>query len=385
MKKICFFSTSRSELDLIIPLVKILQKKFNTFFILSGDHFNNNINKIVYNLKKEGIVKIFKIKIDNKVNSNFDFANYVGVGICSFSSFLKKINPDILVILGDRIETLSFAIPGLILNKHIVHIHGGEKTKNSIDDVIRNILTKISNTHLASSEEHKNRIIQMGENPKNVYNIGSFGVTNSSTMKYLSRKEIEKKYNFKFKKKNLLVVFHPETRISVKQTVKNFRILLKSLKKINEKDTLLIFNKPNHDPGSSEILNEIKLFCKNNHNTIYVANFGQKNFFSFLKICNALIGNSSSGMIETPYLNKYSINLGLRQKGRKIEKTIFSVEKYETKKIIKSIKKVLSLKSETKIKKKYSINSYYAADKIISKIKLKENLFKEFYDIGFNK
>ena len=237
--KIHIISGGRADYDLLKNLyVKIqkTKKKFNTKFIVTGSHLSRRHGNTIDQIYKDKINVFKKINIRIHSDSPHDISNNISLGIKKFSSFFKKNKTDLIIVLGDRYEIFSAVIAAHISSIPIVHIHGGESTFGAIDDAIRHSITKMANFHFVANEIYKKRVIQLGENPKKVINVGGLGVDNIQIKKLFKKKEIEKKLNIKFLKKNLLITFHPETNSLNKQTIIP---MLKALKKL--KDTNFFF------------------------------------------------------------------------------------------------------------------------------------------------
>jgi len=383
--KIHIISGGRADYDLLKNLyVKIqkTKKKFNTKFIVTGSHLSRRHGNTIDQIYKDKINVFKKINIRIYSDSPHDISNNISLGIKKFSSFFKKNKTDLIIVLGDRYEIFSAVIAAHISSIPIVHIHGGESTFGAIDDAIRHSITKMANFHFVANEIYKKRVIQLGENPKKVINVGGLGVDNIQIKKLFKKKEIEKKLNIKFLKKNLLITFHPETNSLNKQTIIP---MLKALKKL--KDTNFFFTIPNADTYNLRILKEIKYFQKKSKNCKIFNSLGIKMYHSLIKLCDAVIGNSSSGMAEVPYFKKPTINIGNRQDGRIRVKSIIDV-KMEEKNINNAIKKIFSRNFRLELK---NIQSPYgkggASKKIVDylqKIKkkdLKKIKYKIFFDL----
>jgi len=287
-----------------------------------------------------------------------------------------------LVVLGDRFEILSASFAALSQNIPIAHIHGGESTFGSIDEAIRHSITKMSTFHFAATKKYKKRIVQMGENPKRVFLVGSLGVERIKKTKLFSKSNLEKKIRFKFGKKNILTTFHPETLVD--KTRKNaFKFLLQSLKKI--KDTTVIFTLPNADTGSDAIIKMIKNFTKLNKKKYKVfKSMGDKLYLSTMKYSDLVLGNSSSGIIEAPSFKIPTINVGDRQQGRVQAKSIIN-SKLNQSSISKNIKIALSKKIKiNNFKNPYELkNTSEKIFKILKKTKIRNIVKKKFNDIKF--
>ena len=384
MKKICIVTSSRADFGLLKGLI-IKMKRESEFIIkviAAGNHFSKKYGYTYYEIKKN------KIKIDKKIKNYFSSDNALSISkIFSKSLFestkiLKRIDPDLLLVLGDRYEILASVIAANLLRIPVGHIHGGEVTSGALDDVFRHSITKMSHIHFCANKIYKNRIIQLGENPRNVHIVGGLGVESILETKVQTKEDLEKKFKLKFLKNNLLVCFHPET-INKKSTKYQIKVILSALKKIKNK--CLIFTSPGPDSENFFISQEIKKFVKKNANTYFFKSLGQLNYFSFLRHVDGVVGNSSSGILEVPYFNIGTINVGSRQTGRLMSKSIINTN-FKKDKIIYSINKILSKKFKDKLKKMkkdYFYGNGGTSDKIIKILKKKNlnNIFvKHFYD-----
>ena len=376
-KKIWVISGGRAEYFLLESLIHKL-KKFDTTLVLTGSHFFKKYGYTFSQIKKT--IPIKKIKINLKSDSRGEILLFMSKLIQQFTKKMSTNKPDLIMILGDRYEIFSVAVCAMILKIPIANIHGGEITEGAFDDSIRHAITKLSHLHFVTTEKYKNRVIQMGENRKNVHNVGSLGVENTQRIKLLKKKEIEKKLNFTLNKKNLLITFHP---VTLTKNIESIDPLLKSLSKL--RDTNLLFTSPNIDPGNNIILKKIKSFVSRNKNSKLFPSLGQKLYFSCIKVFDGVVGNSSSGIIEVPSFQKGSINIGNRQKGRIAAKNVINCKNNETS-IDLSIKKLLSKKFKEDIKK--NKNPYFQKNtstnivNILKKLSFKDLPYKNFFDLN---
>jgi len=381
--KISIITGSRSEFDLLKNLIFEIKKDkfFKLDLIVTGSHLSNFFGNTVNYIKKN------KLKINKYVNLKIKgdqikhISKSFSIGIKKFSLIFSKSKPDVILVLGDRYEIFSSVISATLNKIPIIHIHGGERTEGSMDEGIRHSITKLSHVHFVTTEEYKKRVLQLGENKKNVYNVGSLGAEAIKKLKYLSKENIEKILKINFLKKIILVSYHPDTLVKKidKKNIDNFLQVLMSLK-----NSTIIFTMPNADIGFNLVYKKIKNFEKKNKNAHLFKSLGHQKYFSLCKFIDLYIGNSSSGIIEIPSFKKPSINLGKRQYGRlKPESVIDS--NYNKKELLKKIKLALSLSFNKKIKKLK--NPYYngsTSKKIVKKLKklnYKKILFKEFTDI----
>ena len=277
---------------------------------------------------------------------------------------------------------LACDISAYILRIPIVHIAGGEKTNGSLDEGFRHSITKLSNLHFPIANIYKKRLIQLGEDPKIIFNFGSLNFTKIKKNNYLTKKELEKKLKIKLKKRNLIVTYHPDT-IRVKKSIKKLSILLESLKKI--KNTLIIITSPNADAEGVLMINFIKNFIKKNKlsNFVFFKSLGSQLYLSLLKISDGVVGNSSSGISEAPFFSVGTVNIGDRQEGRLMPPSIINC-KTSKNAIVKSINRILTknFKKES-FKKSKMFGSGDTSKKITKKLlsfDFKKNNKKFFFD-----
>lgn len=380
--KIFLITSSRADFGLLKNLILEINKfnKFKLKVIATGSHFSKKHGS-TYEEIVQNKIKIFKkIIIKNKTLEPFDIIRDMSVVLNKMGSFLSKNRPDLLIILGDRYEIFASAIPFYFYKIPIAHIHGGELTAGSLDDGIRHCLTKISNIHFVANEQYKKRIIQLGENPKYIFNVGGLGADNIHRMKFLSKNELQKNLNIKFKKKSLIINFQPEH--SEKLTKNLLTETLNALK--TQKEKTLIFTMPGSDLHKNIIFRNIKNFVKKNNNCFFFKSLGSKNFLSCLKHVDGMLGNSSSGLLEMPSFKKATINIGKRQLGRLESKSIINVNP-KKKLIVKAIERIYSLKFKKILKdSKNPHGEGKSVEKIVSilkKINLKKVNNKIFFDV----
>ena len=386
MKNFLVFTGSRSEYGLLKNLIKKIDKSknVNLDLIVSGSHFIKKFGNTIQEIKNDKIKISKKIKFDFK-DKSIDTKNLSKnasnlISILSKHLILKK--PDVLIILGDRFETFIASVAGVISKVKIAHIHGGELTFGSRDDLYRHAITKMSDFHFVSSAVYKKRLIQIGENEKNIFNVGALCNDNINMLKTLNKKDLEKNLKTNFYDRNILISLHPNTQ-SKKKNMIEINEVFKSFYKF--KDCKFFFSAPNSDENSEYIIEKIKNFCKINKNAYYRASFGQELFLNLIKKCDLVIGNSSSGIIEAPLLGTPVINIGDRQKGRlKAQNTYDCNINYH--KIILLINKILK---EKKKKINFSKNPYYGKDasgkifKILNQLSFDNYSHKYFRDIKF--
>jgi len=349
MKKVCIVTGSRAEYGLLYLLIKGIQKskKLKLQLVVTGMHLSHEFGETYKEIEKDGFKIDYKIETLLSSDTSVSISKSVGLGIISFAEVFEQIKPDLLIVLGDRFEILSAATAAMISRIPIAHLHGGESTEGAIDEAIRHAITKMSHLHFVSTNEYKKRVIQLGENPSNVYNVGALGVDNIIHFKPITKTKFEKDIKFIFGNKNILVTYHPETLESTTAESQMLQILhaLESLT-----DTNILFTFSNADNGGREINNLIKEFVSKHNNCSWHISLGRARYLSALSYVDMVVGNSSSGIIEVPYFKIPTINIGERQKGRVKANSIIDCECRKSS-ILKAIKIAYSETFKSKIRK----------------------------------
>lgn len=383
IEKICIVTGSRAEYGLLKWLIKDIKNLENLEIILiaTGSHLSHEFGFTINEIIKDGFNVNEKVDILLSTDTPNAISKSVGIGVMGFADKFEHYKPDLLLILGDRYEIYSAAIAAMIARIPIAHIHGGESTEGAIDEAIRHSITKISHLHFVASNEYRNRVIQLGEDPSRVFNVGALGIDGIKRLKLRTKEKLEKLIGFQFGLRNLLVTFHPVT-LENDSSEKHINELLESINEFEEIN--FIFTMPNADMNSRIIYENIEKFCKKSKNAFCFKSLGQLNYFSCLKFVDGVIGNSSSGIIEVPSFLKGTINIGNRQTGRLKSKSIIDCNPSKLE-IKKAINKLYSKNFQDSLK--YVINPYgdgEASKKIIEKIKninLDGILIKKFYDL----
>ena len=384
MRTICVITGSRSEYSLLYYLLKAIKnhKFLKLSLIVTGSHLSREFGNTYKEIEKDGFKIDAKVKILDKRDNFLSISKATAAGLIGFTKAFAKIKPDLIIILGDRYEMLAAASAALYSNIAIAHIHGGENTEGAIDEAIRHSITKMSWFHFTATKKYRQRVIQLGESPSRVFNVGGLGVYAISKTNFYSKKELEKNFQLNLKKFNFLVTMHPVT-LEGKFSQTNITALLKVLK--NYKNSNIFFTMPNADKDNKIITKKIKKFVsENKKNSFFFKSLGLKNYYSILKNIDAVIGNSSSGIIEAPSFKIATINIGDRQKGRIQAKSIINCNPTE-KEIYNAIRKINSTSFKKKLK---TIKNPYKNGDTIKKImriivnkKIPNKLNKKFYDL----
>ena len=384
MRKICVVTSTRAEYGLLYWLLKEIKadSELKLQLIVTGMHLSPEFGLTYKEIEKE-------FKIDKKIE--ILSGSHTSLDICAemarvyekFASALAELKPDILVLLGDRYEIFGVAGVASIMQIPIAHIHGGETTQGAFDEAFRHSITKMSHIHFAATNEYANRIIQLGEEPSRVFNIGGTSIENIKKLNLLNKDEFEKSIKFKLAKKNILITFHPVT-LENSSAREQFNELLNALDELEE--TNFIFTKANSDTDGDVINKMIDEYVSENpQKAVAFASLGQLRYLSAIKFVDIVLGNSSSALLEVPSFKKATINIGDRQKGRARASSVIDVRP-DKEEILAAIKRAYSKEFEQTLKD--TINPYDGGNpskkmvKILKEIKLDGILKKKFYDIG---
>jgi GDP/UDP-N,N'-diacetylbacillosamine 2-epimerase (hydrolysing) len=389
-KVICFITSSRADYGLFSRLILLCKKSFVVKIVVTGSHLSQHHGYTYNQIKNNGFKNIYRIKIQEK---NHDKPNDISFSISKtiekFSKFFETEYCDLVVVIGDRYEIFSAVTAATIRRLPIAHIHGGELTSNAYDEYFRHSITIMSQIHFVAAKKYFKRVMQLGKNPKNIYLVGSLGVSNIKNIKiFLTKKEIEKKISIRFAKRNIFFLFHPET-LEYDYGLCKFKNTIDVLKKLRETNIIAVTS--NSDTNYLKFNRILEKESKTNKNFYYKKSINSQEYFSLLRHCDMIIGNSSGGIIEAPSLFIPTINIGQRQHGRLRARTIIDVNKNK-KEISSAIKKSFILKNKIKKNKFFFRNPYDRGDtakkiyKILCKKKTFNNLnIKKFYDLKLNK
>lgn len=382
-RKICVVTGTRAEYGLLYWLMKEIasDNELELQIIATGMHLSPEFGLTYKEIEKD-------FKIDKKIemllssDTSVGISKSMGLAQIGFGEAYDELKPDILVVLGDRYEIFSAVSAAMIARIPIAHLHGGETTEGAFDESIRHSITKMSHLHFTATDEYRNRVVQLGEQPERVFNVGGLGIDNIKKLTLLSKSEFEKSINFKLNKKNILVTFHPVT-LEKSTAKKQFQELLNAVDKLEA--TNIIFTKANSDTDGRIINSMIDDYVNNNSDkSVGFTSLGQLRYLSALQYVDAMVGNSSSGLAEAPSFKIGTINIGDRQKGRIMAESIINCDS-NTKSIINAFHKLYStdfIESVEAVTNPYGNGG--ASVKIkdaIKKTPLDNILKKTFYDM----
>lgn len=389
MRKICVVTGTRAEYGLLSRLMRMIKDSQETQLqlIVTNMHLSSKYGNTYKEIENDGF------RIDRKVpiideNSNNDSLSTVmemSRGLKGFAEAYQDLKPDLLLILGDRYEMLAAATAALIMRIPIAHISGGAISEGAFDDAIRHSITKMSHLHFTEAEDYRRRVIQLGEQPDRVFNVGALGVENIKKLPLMSKEEIEKEIGFSIDKKTILVTYHPVTlgNHTAEQDITEF------MNALNQRpDIRVIFTMPNSDTGSQAIVDAINGFvAKNQERSVAYKSLGVLRYLSVMKEVGAVVGNSSSGLVEVPSFGIPTLNIGDRQKGRLAAESVLNCDT-ECESILDGLDFVLSPKFwdvAAKIHNPYDKEgTAQAIMDIITSYPINQLIQKTFYDLCIN-
>lgn len=321
MRKICFVTGTRAEYGLLSRLMRLVKedKDLQLQVIATNMHLMPEYGETYKEIEKDGFTIDKKVYMHKPSDDAHGIISSMAEEMQGMNDALSELKPDILVLLGDRYEILVAAQVALIHRIPIAHIHGGEVTEGAFDDAIRHSVTKMSSLHFTSCEEYRHRVIQMGEQPSRVFDVGSLGVENIKAVPLMAKDELEASLDFKIDTQTILVTYHPVTLGG--DPAKDIHEFLDALDQF--KDLKVIFTMPNSDTGRDAIALAVENYVEKHSNRAKAyTSLGLKRYLSTLQFVKAAVGNSSSGIIEVPSFGIPTLNIGDRQKGRLSSKSV---------------------------------------------------------------
>ncbi|OCH57400.1 UDP-N-acetyl-D-glucosamine 2-epimerase, UDP-hydrolysing, partial [Vibrio cyclitrophicus] len=321
-KKVAVFTGTRAEYGLLFWLLKDIQSDpdLTLQLLVSGMHLSPEFGDTYKHIEKDGFQIDEKIEILLSSDSPVGTAKSMGLGVLGFADALSRLAPDVLVILGDRFEALAAAQTAMILRIPIIHLHGGEITEGAYDDAIRHAITKLSYLHGTSTDEYRNRVIQLGESPERVKNVGAIGLDHLNRGSFMTISELSESLNFDLTGPYFVVTYHPVT-LGDESPEDSFQALLDALDEYPNHQIILTY--PNADDGGRRIIPMLEAYAaKQPSRVLAIPSLGQIRYLSSVKHAAAVIGNSSSGIIEVPAFDVPTVNIGSRQKGRLAAKSV---------------------------------------------------------------
>ena len=384
-RKICVVTGTRAEFGLLRWL---MQEVLDTpglelQVIATGMHLSPKFGLTYREIEQGGFSIHAKVEMLLSADTATGITKSMGLGLIGFADAYAGLNPDLIVVLGDRFEIFAAAAAALIAGIPLAHLHGGESTEGAFDESIRHSITKMSHLHFVAAEDYRRRVIQLGEQPDRVFQVGGLGIDAIKRIELMDREALEASIDFKLGRKNLLVTFHPVT-LESQSSAQQMGELLAALGQLE--DTHLIFTMPNADTGNQELAGMVDAFVVTHPNARAYSSLGQLRYLSCMKLVDGVVGNSSSGLAEAPSMAVGTINIGDRQRGRLQATSVIDCVS-EQKAILDAIKKLYS--EDFRQILPTIVNPYGnggASEMIVQVLKdypLEGILKKSFYSLGY--
>jgi UDP-hydrolysing UDP-N-acetyl-D-glucosamine 2-epimerase len=358
-------TVGRSDYGIYFPVLRLLQaeKEVDLRLIVAAGHLDPKYGNTVQEIEKDGFSIAARVPMKMNGDSRADVAMAIGIGVQEFASVFRHLEPDVVVLLGDRYEMISAAIAALPFRIPVAHIHGGELTFGAVDDAIRHAITKLSHLHFAATAEYGRRIKQMGEEPWRVHVTGSPAIDSIQSFDPIPQSELESEIGLELPR-TLLITYHPTTLEGDDQSP-----LSNLMEAVSGSGCSLLFTYPNADSNSNQIIRSVKEFIASRPNAHFVTNFGHRKYHSVQRYVAAMVGNSSSGIIEAASFHLPAVNIGTRQEGRVRASNVIDVG-YSKDAIEKGIAAAISPEFHRSIAE--IVNPYgdgHAAERIVSVLK----------------
>lgn len=337
--KICFITSTRADYGILKPLMDKFKESEHARLqiIVTGSHLSSEHGMTIKEIIRDNFEVNEQVEILTDDDKPIGISRSAGLAVSGVAEALKSLDPNLVVLLGDRYEILSAAIACAIQKIPVAHLHGGELTEGAMDEMFRHAISKLSHLHFTSTDVYRNRVIQLGESPDRVWNVGGLGVANALSVKKLDKKELYNTLKIPMDKRLFLITYHPET-LSAMPVKKQIDTVLEALEGLE--NVFLLFTKANADPNGKVINNQIAKFVESHPEiSVLYDSLGYLRYLNLVGHAELVLGNSSSGIIEVPSFGVPTINIGNRQKGRIASKCVVHVA-CDTKQIRQAIKKV---------------------------------------------
>ena len=340
-RKICIVTGSRADYGLLYWLIRDLlaDSAFELQLVVTGMHLSPEFGSTVNVIEADGFPIAARVETLLSSDSSIGVTKAVGLGVLSFAEVFDRLHPDLVIVLGDRFEIFAAAQAAMLARLPIGHIGGGDVTEGAFDDAMRHGISKMSHLHFVTNQDAARRLARMGEEPVRIFNVGSPGLDYLHRSQLLDRATLERDLNFKFRKRNFLITFHPVT-LDPEPSGKQLEALLEALDEFDT-DSGLIFTMPNADTEGRQLIRRIEEFVAHKENARAFVSLGQARYLGTLAVTDAVIGNSSSGLYEAPSLHTPTVNIGQRQRGRLRAASVFDCPP-ERKAIVDAIRKALA-------------------------------------------
>jgi len=387
MRKICIVTGTRAEYGLLRWVMQGIKDdpELTLQIIATGMHLSPEFGLTYKAIEQDGFKIDRKVEMLTSSDTSVGIAKSMGLGMVGFADALHQLQPDLIVVLGDRFEIFAAVSAALVARIPVAHLHGGETTEGAFDEAFRHSITKMSHLHFVAAEPYRQRVIQLGEQPDSVFLVGGLGIDNIKRLQLLDRAALEASLDFKLGPKNLLITFHPVT-LETDTAASQVEELLAALAEL--KDTQLIFTLPNADTDGRALIKRVQEFVGQHHNARAYGSLGQLRYLSCIAQVDGVVGNSSSGLAEVPSFKKGTINIGDRQRGRLQAESIINCEPRHDS-IAAAVEKLYSTRFQASLCQ--ATNPYGeggASEKVVSTLKcysIANIVKKTFYNLPINR
>ncbi|MBI6953009.1 MULTISPECIES: UDP-N-acetylglucosamine 2-epimerase [unclassified Pseudomonas] len=382
--KVAIFTGTRAEYGLLHSLMSDVKAsaRLQLQVVVGGMHLSPEFGDTWKDIERDGFPIDAKVEMLLSSDSDVGVVKSIGVGILGFADALDRLRPDVLVVLGDRFEALAIVQSALIMKIPVAHLHGGEVTEGAYDDAIRHAISKLSYLHFVSAEPYRQRVIQLGESPDRVFNVGAIGIDHLKRTPLMGRDELSESLQFDLSPPFFLVTYHPVT-LAEESPELSFKALLEALDRFPEHKVIITY--PNADNGGRAIIPMLEAYAHQSAGRVLaIPSLGFKRYLSVVALADAVVGNSSSGIIEVPSFHVPTVNIGVRQKGRLAAKSVFDC-KPEVEAIVGALRHVLTADFELLCQS--VVNPYGCGDaskQIVSALECFQpaTIVKPFYDLS---
>ena len=328
-RKICVITGTRAEYGLLRWVMQGIkdEPELTLQIIATGMHLSPEFGLTYREIENDGFQIDRKVEMLTSSDTPVGIAKSMGLGLIGFADALNELQPDLMMVLGDRFEIFAAVAAALVARIPVAHLHGGEKTEGAVDEALRHSISKMSHLHFVAVEEYRQRVIQLGEQPERVFLVGGLGIDNIKRLKLLDRAELEASLDFKLWQKSLLITFHPVT-LEASTAAEQMSELLAALSALN--NTQLVFTLPNADTDGRALIKMVEQFVAEHPNSRAYTSLGQLRYLSCIAHVDGVVGNSSSGLTEVPSFKKGTINIGDRQRGRLQAASVINCEPTST-------------------------------------------------------
>jgi GDP/UDP-N,N'-diacetylbacillosamine 2-epimerase (hydrolysing) len=384
MRKICVITGTRAEYGLLRWVMQGIKDdpELKLQVIATGMHLSPEFGLTYLAIEQDGFQVDRKVEMLTSSDTAVGVAKSMGLGMIGFADALNELQPDLIVVLGDRFEIFAAVSAALVARIPVGHLHGGESTEGAFDEALRHSITKMSHLHFVAAEPYRRRVIQLGEQPDRVFLVGGLGMDNIRRLQLLDRAALEASIDFKLAPKNLLITFHPVT-LETATAASQMEELLAALSEL--KETALIFTFPNADTDGRLLIKMVQEFVAQHDNSRAFTSLGQLRYLSCVACVDGVIGNSSSGIIEVPSFKKGTINIGDRQRGRLQAESVINCNP-TNESITRALDRLYSAEFQARLSN--AMNPYgeggatEAVVKILKNYPLNDIKKKTFYDLS---